>query len=228
MSGLFPKALMGVAALLLAGCDSRADTDGFREVDCEYWWSRHPLFDDLRPAAGLDAVQVRSTREPAPSEGPVSGAIASWGQACTTATDVPACQTAVDAARPSEGFHSSCYSDTCSYRFLLTTQGDQVRTHSTPASVGEVLGTIDTEQEAVLMVYALGYDFICYDVDQGGVKTNADGSFDVIGFRGIECDRDLPITQHVFHVSTSGEVRETESHVLKEGKDACDTPGAPP
>ncbi|RKG70188.1 hypothetical protein D7V80_06270 [Corallococcus sp. CA054B] len=224
MSRLVSRALVGMT-LLLAGCDSSADTDGYKQVDCSYWWSRQPLFDDLRPSAGLDAVQVRGTREQPLSEGPASGSIASWGQACATATDIPACQAAVEAARPSEGFHSTCYADTCAYHFLLTTQGDQVRTHSTPASVREVLGTIDTEQEAVLMVYAMGYDFLCYDVDQGGVKANADGSFDVIGFRGIQCDGDIPITQHVFHVPASGEVRELESHVLQGGEETC---GAPP
>ncbi|MBN8469912.1 hypothetical protein JYJ95_25670 [Corallococcus exiguus] len=227
MSGLFSRALVGMT-LLLAGCDSSADTDGYRQVDCSYWWSRHPLFDSLRPAAGLDAVQVRSTSEQPPSTGPASGITASWGQACATATDVPACQAAVDAARPSEGFHFSCAAGACAYRFLLTTQGDQVRTHSTSASVREVLGAIDTEQEAVLMAYAMDYDFLCYDVSQGGVKANADGSFDVIGFRGIQCDRDLPITQHVLHVSASGEVREMESHVLQGGDETCGPPGAPP
>ncbi|NOK16165.1 hypothetical protein [Corallococcus carmarthensis] len=40
----------------------------------------------------------------------------------------------------------------------------EVRLHSTPDAVREVLETIDTEQEAVLAVYAMGYDFRCYDV----------------------------------------------------------------
>ncbi|RKH06812.1 hypothetical protein D7X32_04135 [Corallococcus carmarthensis] len=209
-------------SLLLAGCDSSADTDGYREVACSFWASTHPHFKDLRPAAGLDAVQVRSSSEPRSTEYP-SSSIDAWGQTCATAGDVSACQAEVDASRPSEGFHFSCYSNgICAYHFLLTTQGDEVRIHSTPAAVREVLGTIDTEQEAVLMVYALGYDFLCYDVDQGGVKANADGSYDVIGFRGIQCARDIPITQHVFHVSTSGEVREMESHVLRGGDETCD------
>ncbi|NOK11214.1 hypothetical protein [Corallococcus exercitus] len=221
MSGFVPRALVALS-LLLAACDSTADTDGYKEVACSFKLSNRPLFEDLRPVPGVEAIQLRSSREPRSPADPPSNALTAWGQTCATARDPSACQTAVDESRPSDGFHFSCYEDTCSYQFLLTTRGDEVRTHSTPAAITEVLGTVDTEQEAVLSVYGLGYDFLCYKVDQGGVKTNPDGSFNVIGFRGIQCDRDIPITQHVFHVATSGEVREMESHVLRGGEESCD------
>ena len=221
MSHFFSSALVGMT-LLLAGCESTADTDGYKEVACAFWGSSHPFFDDLRPAQGLDAVQVRVANVTRSEEDPPSAALTLWGEACATASDVPACQAAVDASRPSEGFHFYCFGGKCSYRFLLTTQGDEVRIHSRPETLKEALGTIDTEQEAVLRVYAMGYDFLCYDVEQGGVKVNADGSYGVIGFRGLQCDRDIPITQHVFHVFPSGEVREMESHVLKGGTETCD------
>jgi hypothetical protein len=211
-------------ALLATGCASTADTEGYRLVACANLWSSHPRFDDLRPVAGLDAVQVRQVGDPYSPAAPASVALTSWGQACAAAGDGPACRATVEASLPSGGFHGSLFRNRYTYHFLLTTQGDEVRTHSTPEAVGEVLGTIDTEQEAVLAVYARTYSFLCHDVNQGGVRANPDGGFDVIAFRGSECDGKLDITQHVLHVSAEGEVRETESHVLSEGDPDCVSP----
>nr|WP_242589030.1 ferritin-like domain-containing protein [Corallococcus macrosporus] len=144
----------------------------------------------------------------------------SSGQACATATDVPACQEALENASVTEGFHHVCL-DFCTDAFLVTTRGDEVKTHATLAELQQVLGTIDTGQEAVLKTFAAGYSLLCGNKEHGAVKRNDDGSFNVIATKGYACGPGTELTQHVVKVTASGEVQELEKRVLEKGDPNC-------
>ncbi|RYZ45109.1 MAG: hypothetical protein EOO72_04800, partial [Myxococcaceae bacterium] len=147
----------------------------------------------------------------------------SSGEPCATATDVPACTAALENAIATSGFQYSCMGKggCTKHHFLVTTRGDEVKTYSTKAEVQQLLGTVDTEQEAVLKAFADNYSFVCGNKEQGAVKKNEDGSFNVIGTNGYACGPGTELTQHVLKVTASGEVQELETRVLEEGTSVC-------
>ncbi|WP_233613025.1 MULTISPECIES: hypothetical protein [Corallococcus] len=103
----------------------------------------------------------------------------------------------------------------------MTTRGDEVKTHSTRAELQQVLGTIDTEQEAVLKAFESSYSFVCGNKEQGAVKKNADGSFHVIGTNGYACGPGTELTQYVLKVTAAGTVQKLETRILEEGDSVC-------
>jgi hypothetical protein len=142
------------------------------------------------------------------------------GQPCATANPASACRKDLEDAMVPSGFHHVCV-DFCTDAFLVTTRGDEVRTYATEEALQGLLGTVDTENEAVLKVYAAGYTLGCGNRERGAVKTNADGSFNVIATKGYACGKNTALTQHVVEVTPSGELREKESHVLEKGSANC-------
>ncbi|RKI75140.1 ferritin-like domain-containing protein [Corallococcus sp. AB049A] len=220
---LFSRALSTSLAtpLVLAGCGvnlgNSADLTGFSQVACE----EHRLsFGNLTLSSAQDFVQLRGFYSNVPWEDARSFGSSSSGQACATATDVPACQTAVEDASTSKGFHRDCF-DFCQEYFLLTTSGDTVTTYTTEPSVQDLLGTIDTVEEAALRAFAAGYNLSCYELERGAVKQNKDGSFDVIGTQGHSCGASTDLTQHRVRVSRSGDVRQLEKYILEKGDPNC-------
>ncbi|MCY1040728.1 ferritin-like domain-containing protein [Corallococcus sp. bb12-1] len=215
---LFSRALRTSLAtpLVLAGCGSDAvDLEGYAPIACD---DNVPAVSDLTLSPQPDYLQLRlleSYQEPPSFDG-----TATSGTACATASDVPACQEALAATLPEEGFHHSCF-QLCADYFLATTRGDEVKTYSTLEALKGLLGTIDTAQEATLVAFAAGYQMSCGELERGAVKQNAEGTFNVIGTRGYSCGEGTQVTQHVLEVSASGEVRELEQHVVEKGTGAC-------
>ncbi|NBD07355.1 ferritin-like domain-containing protein [Corallococcus silvisoli] len=213
---LFSRALRTTLAtpLVLAGCGG-ADLEGYSRIECD---QGHPALGDLRISPAPDFVQLRSLN---PYQGAAGSNPASTsGRACATAIDVPACEAALEQANVASGFHRDCI-DSCTEYFLVTTSGDEVKTYATQDALQGLLGNIDTEQEAVLRTFAAGYALSCSTLEQGAVKKNADGSFNVIGNKGYACGAGTALTQHVVRVSASGEVQELEEHVLEKGSPNC-------
>ncbi|WP_223642091.1 ferritin-like domain-containing protein [Corallococcus sp. EGB] len=219
---LFSRALHASLAtpLVLVGCggdEGSVDLKGYSEITCA---DGGPAVSDLMLTPAPDFVQLRYISTNGPGQVSVPFAAASSGQACATASDVPACETALEHATVNAGFHHVCL-DFCSDAFLVTTRGDEVKTYATLAELQQVLGTIDTGQEAVLKTFASGYTLLCSNKEQGAVKKNADGSFNVIGTKGYACGPGTELTQHVLKVSASGEVTEQEKRVLEKGDPNC-------
>ncbi|RKH20565.1 hypothetical protein D7X74_03850 [Corallococcus sp. CA047B] len=216
---VFSPLLMSLP-LALAGCGPEfADVEGYTEIACT---RDRPHIDDLRISPVPDAFLLYSIGLKKNSTEPPSVFLsATRGEPCATATDVATCQAAVEEARATSGFHRSCYHGDCSEYFALTTRGDEVKLYTTVESLRELLGTVDTEQEAVFLAYAADYAFLCDKVDQGGVKANPDGSFNVIGYKYSDCGEGPAIVQYVTQVSATGEVRELEHHVMRHYKSDC-------
>ncbi|GMU04775.1 ferritin-like domain-containing protein [Corallococcus caeni] len=218
---LFSRALHASLAtpLVLAGCGTDGSTDltGYSQVACT---DQGLAVSDLTLTPAPDFVQLRYITTNGPGQVFTPFAASSSGQACATATDVPACETALENATVNAGFHHVCL-DICSDAFLVTTRGDEVKTHATLAELQQVLGTVDTEQEAVLKTFAAGYSVSCSELKSGAVKKNDDGSFSVIGTKGYACGPGTELTQHVVKVTASGEVQEQEKRVLEKGNPNC-------
>ncbi|RKG60783.1 hypothetical protein D7X30_07660 [Corallococcus sp. AB011P] len=208
--------------LVLAGCggpEGSVDLTGYSEIACT---DQNISVSGLTLTPEPDFVQLRSfdpdplgdqTRSPSVS-------MSSSGQPCATATDVPACTAALEDAAVTTGFHYNCTRE-CRQHFLVTTRGDEVKTYSSQAELQQLLGTIDTEQEAVLQAFASSYSFVCGAKELGAVKKNADGSFNVIGTNGYACGPGTNLTQYVLKVTAAGTVQKLETRVLAEGDSVC-------
>ncbi|MFP2898794.1 ferritin-like domain-containing protein [Corallococcus sp. 4LFB] len=218
---LFSRALHASLAtpLVLAGCGTEGSTDltGYSEIACT---DQGLAVSDLTLTPAPDFVQLRYIGTNGGQPMGTYTSSSSSGEACATATDVPACQEALVNATVTAGFHHVCL-DFCTDAFLVTTRGDEVKTHATLAELQQVLGTVDTEQEAVLKTFAAGYSLLCGKKEHGAVKKNADGSFNVIGTKGYACGPGTELTQHVVKVTASGEVLEQEKRVLEKGDPNC-------
>ncbi|RKG90373.1 ferritin-like domain-containing protein [Corallococcus terminator] len=214
---LFSRALRASLAtpLVLAGCGSSANLTGYSPVECD---NNSPAISDLSLSFAPDFVQVRSIYRDSPAS--ESQPVSSSGQACATATDATACQSTLAELRVEQGLRSYCV-DFCPDYFLVTTLGDEVKTYPTLESLKALLGPIDTEQEAALLTFASGYALRCSDIVQGAVKSNADGSFNVIGTQGYACGEGSSLKQLVLRVSASGDISEEQQHTLEKGSGNC-------
>ncbi|AFE03732.1 putative lipoprotein [Corallococcus coralloides DSM 2259] len=224
---LFVRASLALP-LVLAGCggpEGSVDLKGYSEIACT---DQNISVSDLKLTQAPDFVQLRYfddyAEDGAAPPTPIS--LSSSGQPCATATDVPACETALENAIPTDGFHWKCRGrGGCNdFHFLVTTRGDEVKTHASQAELQQLLGTIDTEQEAVLKAFSTRYTFFCGNKERGAVKKNADGSFNVIGTDGYACGwPGGELRQHVLKVTVSGEIEELETRILEEGDTVCPT-----
>ncbi|WP_233595238.1 MULTISPECIES: hypothetical protein [Corallococcus] len=205
--------------LVLAGCGSSADLEGYSRITCD---NGVPVLSDLKISPPPDYVELRSiysTSDPTNAQTRTTS-----GQPCATATDVPACQSALANATTTESFVDTCQGfcpTVMTYTFLVTARGDEVKTHPTPEALKSLLGTVDTEQEAVLLAHASGHAMSCSTLEQGAVKKNANGTFNVVTYEGFSCGKDSQLEQVVLEVSAAGELREVERHVLEKGSDSC-------
>ncbi|CAM3175720.1 ferritin-like domain-containing protein [Corallococcus sp. ZKHCc1 1396] len=215
---LFSRALRASLAtpLVLAGCGTNAvSLEGYEPIACD---GHVPSVSDLSISPEPDYLQL-GRAQPYSSQ-PGDGYTSTFGEACATASDVPACQEALGATLPGEGFHHNCF-QLCEDYFLATTRGDEVKTYSTLEALKGLLGTIDTAQEATLVAFAAGYQVNCEQLDRGAVKQNPWGTFNVIATRGFVCGEGSQLVQHELEVSASGELRELGQHVLEKGSGSC-------
>jgi hypothetical protein len=215
---LFTRTLRASLAspLVLAGCGSIDLTD-YSAPACE---GSSLAVSGLSPARQTDFVQLRRTVS-SPGTGYSDEAVqASSGTACATASDRAACESALSGLTSSSGFRSTCV-ELCTDYYLATTRGDEVAAHTTLEALRGFLGTIDTAQEAALLAFASKYDLSCSDLERGAVRTNADGSFNVVGTRGYACGANTAVTRFVLQVSASGEVKEVSSHIIERGSPNC-------
>lgn len=207
-----PRASLA-SALLLTGCGG-LDLEGYSPPAC---MKLNLAVSDLTPAVPTDFIELRrlsGVGRPPPFEVSI---LSSSGTACTTASDPATCHSDLEALTPAAGFNTICDDLRCRTHYLVTSRGDVVAVHDSVESLLGFLGTIDTPQEAVLRVFAddaRSYEVSCSTLEQGAVKANADGTFDVVATTGTGCQGEPSMWRHVLRVSPQGEVRETRSELL--------------
>jgi hypothetical protein len=213
---LFRRALKAsVLAPLALACGP--NTAGYQSPACE---SGNLSMTGLAPAVIPDVIELRRLSSFGGNEPPTVSLVSRTGTACATATDKPACDTAFAALSPDAGFGEDCVQICTSY-FLGTTKADEVKAWSTLDELKTFLGTIDTAQEAALLVQANAYYLQCEQLDRGAVKARSGGGYDVIATRGFACGAGSKVTRYYLNVTPTGEVKEERSEVAEYGDPNC-------
>lgn len=204
-----------LAPVALAGCG--VDTTGYTAPLCS---GSGLAVDGLAPSVIPDALQLRSVSSygsPNMREAPF--VVSQAGTACATATNQPACASALEALAPTVGFRQSCL-QLCMDYHLATTLGDEVKAITSLEGLTSFLGPIDTPQEALLLAFASNYDVSCTQLDRGAVRPSGTG-FDLIVTKGFACGEGTALTRHALRVSREGVVTETGAEVIERGSPNC-------
>lgn len=183
------------------------DDPGFVSTDCG-----DPVGDllaGLTPEPEQDYVELRYV-DPGGSRG-TAGHV---GKACDTAQDEAACLTALEELTATSGFRLGTCRGPCFDYYLTTTEGDTVRALDSTEEARSLLGTIDSPQEAMLVVALEGFDVRCGD---GGAKPQG-ASFEVQGFTYEGCDGE---TRYLFDVTADGAVSQKGRVVVHEANPNC-------
>lgn len=200
------------SSAVVSGCGDDSDPGiehdpGFVSLSCED--PEGDLVRGLTPEPPVDYLELRKTTL---SEGDVG---ASRGELCGTAEDEPQCLALVtQARRTSNGFLLSSCIDNCEQYYFIATQGDDVARFSSAERVAALLGSVDTPEEAMLLVRMQGFATPCAEA---GAKPEGDG-FKVQAITYEGCDGK---TRHLFRVSADGVVTKQDSTVLKKADPNC-------
>lgn len=152
---------------------------------CESAGTMPRLLGGLRAAQPVDYVELRKIM---PGDaGLVSEVIEQNGQACAGTTDVTACENALAAALPEQGFGFGCRPLQC-HEVLVYSRGDEVGVVSTLDQLTAFLGPVDELSEALLLLRAHRYQTGgCKDVLDGQVQTEAEGFTARVAKRIADC-----------------------------------------
>ena len=149
------------------------------------------ILEQLTPVAAVDYVELRNqgwTLSPSmASQGATIKSVAN-GTACAAATNHGACVDALAALAPTSASDGWLADDpigpgtTAEVRQILVySRGDEVGALRTPAAVAAFLGTVDSLEEARLVLQAQGQRFVCTTMPRkSGYRRNADGSWEIL------------------------------------------------
>jgi hypothetical protein len=124
-------------------------------------------FANMHFAREVDFIALRS----AWNAGPEPTEAASYGQACQ-GPDAAGCEADLQVAWPEPTSEWARCSQVCVYNALVTTLGDEVEVLQTQRAIQELLGTIDSLDEAALWVQANNGEVAC---DSASGRTTGQG-----------------------------------------------------
>lgn len=195
---------LGLAA---AGCGSSIDD----EFDAQVCVTQSDGLSQMTPVAGTDFIALRQVNEFA---SPSPTILSKWGTECATASDSAACMTALNALAVDPPLTSTGFDALTAYDVAIT-RGDEALAISTSAALLELLGPIDTPNEAALVAFAGHHEMLC---GQNNLRKTADG-YVLLGTRGSTCGGN--VEHYEIIVSASGQVSEGESEVAEYGEPNC-------
>ena len=148
---------------------------------------------NLSPVTPVDYVELRTQALIANDDGGAIGAptaSATHGTACATATNHDACTTALGALAIASAVDGWGLDDnaigpgnvgTRPRQLLVYTRGDEVGALRTPTAVTQFLGSIDSIEEARLVLATHSQPLVCTTAPRkSGWRMNADGSWEVL------------------------------------------------
>lgn len=214
---VFSRVLGGsLAPLALSGCGLVAiDTSAYQAPACT---DGVLSVSGLQPSVIPDVIQLHRLQNLGGGSSAMEQLVSSEGTACKGATNQAACSAAM-AQVPASGFRRTC-GQICSEYYLATSVGDDVKAYTTIESLRAFLGTIDTAQEALLLVYASGLDVSCSDKQRGAVRAVGTG-FEVLATDGFACGQGTKVTRHHVEVSADGTLKEVGAEVIEYGQGTC-------
>jgi len=196
-----------VIAVGAAGCASEWPENNageFEPATCE--GTAWQAADGLNLASGYTYLGVYQANNdffggPSPDEIYVT-LIDEIGTVCGDAADVTLCESAVDSgAMPG--------------RYVLVTEGDEVRHYRSKDEVMTLLGTIDTGQEALLVAWMDGMNISCGDLSRTAVR-EVEGGYEVVvtdtegGCGDVFVER-----RYRIHIDATGAATELEVEELR-------------
>ncbi|WP_236517047.1 ferritin-like domain-containing protein [Sandaracinus amylolyticus] len=197
-----------IAATLGAGCaDSHFSHPDFVESpSCTESHAWQPLDALDLPAPRTHLALVANTQVLT-----VVTVVDETGTRCGDATDATTCTEAFDAATipTSEGAHH-----------VVSTDGDRVEAWTGRARFAELLGTIDTPDEALMMVWSEGFTVECGSVSRSAVR-EVEGGFEVIARKTVRDCNPIVTRRFVLFVSSAGEIEEIASEEVERMDGAC-------
>lgn len=196
-------ALLAPLGLATSGCDS--PIGDFSGRVCT---TQADGLSSLAPAAGTDFVALRQNIELDPQ------IVSQWGTPCATATDAAVCSAALEALVSDSPLVTSSGQLLVTYDVAFT-RGDDVQRVSTRAQLLELLGAIDTPNEAALLAFADRHTMPC---DDDNVRAEGDG-FVLLGTIGSTCGGD--VEHFEITVTASGQVTLGEREIVEYGDDSC-------
>lgn len=137
------------------------------------------------------------------------------GTACLTALEPATCLAELEAIQLG----------TCG-AYVTTTDGDTVVKWESGEELMAFLGTVDTAQEAILILALNWMNIPCDDLTLGGVRAVEDG-FEVIGVRVTSTCPETH-TRYLMHVASDGAVTELASEAYEINRDECYVVGRRP
>jgi hypothetical protein len=196
-------AMLAPLGLATSGCDSVIGD--FSSRVCQ---TSSDALAALAPIAGTDFVALRQDIVVAPM------IVSQWGTPCATATDVAACEAALAAPVSGEPLVTSGGQLQVIYDVVFT-RGDEVTRVSTRAALLDLLGAIDTPNEAALLAFVDHHTMPC---DEDNVRVTPDG-FVLLGTQGSTCGGD--IEHFEITVTSAGQVTLGESEIVEHGDPNC-------
>lgn len=180
-----------------------------------------------KPAKPYDYLELRYTVLTYTADGgyePASSTTtASVGTKCKTATDATACNAAIDAAVSTKDLFPGPGKQIPSGQYFVVQSGDKVEVLDTKAAVIAFLGTIDTPEEARLVVTLDGYEVLCGPND---VKPNGQGGYTVIAKKSTECLNQF--NGYVLDVAPDATITEKQKVDLTDKDAGCAVAGRRP
>lgn len=215
---LFTELSLAALATQAMGCDDSISRAGFEAIACE----PAGLLSEAAFRSEADYLAIRrialfSDLTVDPNQVPmVEGAT---GVPCAGAPDQTACQTALAALPLTPGFGNMewVYTGDFSQRQLVWTRGAETGVITNVAELRELLGTIETPEQAALLASFSGSRLTC-----GGPNANTvEDGFLLITSSGVACGRGTSRSEHLVLVTPSGEITVERSVVVERGDSNC-------
>lgn len=166
--------------------------------------------------SNVDSLELRdqATGEPLPP----ATSLGIAGSPCATATDKPACTSAL-ATTTTAGWSIGSGGELPRNRYGITSKGDAVTTILTPAGLAAVVAPVDNEKDAALLVVASGENSILCDGTNNVTKTAT--GYDVKVHSGFACGAGTKELERVYSVTADGVVTLKSEIVFKVGESGC-------
>lgn len=208
------KTLVLILVLIfLVSCstDDSITTDGFEPISEQY------PFEDLEPEVETDYWELKYAvvhgQDDVDEE-----IIVRNGALCHSAED-DLCQEEFRNLKPEFGFAAGCLPASCFY-YLKYQADDENHLVTTKDELLQFLGTINTQEEALLWTRANAYYFRVNDIDGGAIKT-AETGFELIVLKTVSyC---TPIQTNIYHlkVQVNGEIKVLNEKVFSVDENSC-------